>query len=139
MKPSSAVRKSVVHDSLNCERNVNASLARTDPVPRQPQTAGDGQPGDNRMNVIAALFLTLSLDTSDYDKKQKGVITSLTKMGEASDKQAKVIAESGKKAAQSFSMLKIEVLGALAAFGMGDGLKSFIESSMGGQAALGRL
>lgn len=91
------------------------------------------------MNIVEALFITLGLDTSDYDKKQKGVITSLTKMGEASDKQTKVIAESGKKAAQSFSMLKIEVLGALAAFGVSTGLKSFIESSMGGQAALGRL
>src|SRR6185312_16021310 len=91
------------------------------------------------MNVIEALFITLSLDTSDYEKKQKGVITSLTKMGEASDKQTKLIAESGKKAAQTFSLLKVEVLGALAAFGMSTGFKSFIESSMNGQAALGRL
>lgn len=91
------------------------------------------------MNVIEALFITLGLDTSDYEKKQKGVLTSLTKMGEASDKQTKLIAESGKKAAQTFSLLKVEVLGALAAFGMSTGFKSFIESNMNGQAALGRM
>lgn len=91
------------------------------------------------MNIIEALFITLSLDTSDYEKKQKEVTTSLTKMGEASDKQTKVIAESGKKAANAFSLLKVEVLGALAAFGMGAGFKGFIESNMNGQAALGRL
>lgn len=91
------------------------------------------------MNVIEALFITLGLDTSDYEKKQKEVTTSLTKMGETSDKQTKVIAESGKKAANAFSLLKVEVLGALAAFGMGAGFKGFIESNMNGQAALGRL
>lgn len=91
------------------------------------------------MNVIEALFITLGLDTSDYEKKQKGVLTSLTKMGETSDKQTKLIAESGKKAAQTFSLLKVEVLGALAAFGMSTGFKSFIESNMNGQAALGRM
>src|SRR6185312_14995947 len=91
------------------------------------------------MNVIEALFITLGLDTSDYEKKQKGVITSLTKMGETSDKQTKLIAESGKKAANTFSLLKVEVLGALAAFGMSTGFKSFIESNMSGQAALGRM
>jgi len=91
------------------------------------------------MNIIDALFITLSLDTKDYEKKQKEVTTSLTKMGDASDKQTKLIAESGKKAAGAFSLLKVEVLGALAAFGMGAGFKSFIESSMMGQAQLGRL
>lgn len=91
------------------------------------------------MNVIEALFITLGLDTTDFDKKKEGVTTSLTKLGEASDKQTKTIAESGKKAANAFSMLKIEVLGALAAFGVTTGLKDFITTNMNGQAALGRL
>lgn len=91
------------------------------------------------MNVIEALFITLGLDTSEFDKKKDGVTTSLVKLGEASDKQTKTIAESGKKAANAFSMLKIEVLGALAAFGVSTGLKDFITTNMNGQAALGRL
>lgn len=87
-------------------------------------------------NVIEAFFISLGMDTSEYEKKQKGVETSLKKMGAVSDKQTKLIAESGKKAASAFSALKIEVLGALAAFGMGAGFKSFIQDSMHSQAAL---
>jgi len=90
-------------------------------------------------SVIDALFITLGLDTKDYEKKRKEVDASLKKFGEASDKQTKLIAESGKKAAGAFSALKIEILGALAAFGMGAGFKAFIESSMNGQAAAGRM
>jgi hypothetical protein len=90
------------------------------------------------MNVIDALFITLGLDTRDFEKKQKEVGASLTKLGTASDKQTKLIAESGKKAAHSFSLLKVEVLGALAAFGMGAGFKDFIQSNINGQASLGR-
>lgn len=91
------------------------------------------------MNVIDALVVTFGIDASEYEKKQKEIKASLTKMGEVSGKQTKLIAESGKKAAHAFSALKIEVLGALAAFGMGAGFKSFIESSINGQAELGRL
>lgn len=91
------------------------------------------------MNIIDALFVTLGLDTRDYEKKQKEAEASLKKFGETSGKQTKLIAESGKKAASAFSSLKIEILGALAAFGMGAGFKAFIESSVTGEAALGRL
>lgn len=91
------------------------------------------------MNVIEALYISLGLDTREYQKKEKEVTTSLKKFGETSAKQTKLIAESGKKAAGAFSLLKVEVLGALAAFGMGAGFKSFIESSINGQAQLGRM
>ena len=91
------------------------------------------------MNIIDALFITLSLDTRDYEKKQKAVENSLKKFGETSDKQTKLIAESAKKAANTFSALKIEVLGAIAAYGLGDGIKGFIESNVTGNAELGRL
>lgn len=91
------------------------------------------------MNIIDALFITLGMDTSDYEKKKEGVLKSLKTMSESSDKTTKTMAESGKKAAQAFSMLKIEVLGALAAFGVSTGLKDFITQNMNGQAALGRL
>lgn len=91
------------------------------------------------MNIIEALYISLGLDASEYDKKRKDVEASLKKFGEASDKQTKLIAESGKKAAGAFSALKIEILGALAAFGMGAGFKAFIQDSMNGQAELERL
>lgn len=91
------------------------------------------------MNIVEAFFITLGLDTSEYRKKEKEVTTSLKKFGEASDKQTKLIAESGKKAAGAFSALKVEILGALAAFGMGAGFKAFVLDSMNGQAQLGRL
>jgi len=91
------------------------------------------------LNIIEALYISLGLDASEYDKKRKDVEASLKKFGEASDKQTKLIAESGKKAAGAFSALKIEILGALAAFGMGAGFKAFIQDSMNGQAELERL
>lgn len=90
------------------------------------------------MNVIEALFVTLGLDAGDFHKQKEGVDDALVKLGQTSDKQTKIIAESGKKAANTFSLLKIEVLGALAAFGMSTGFKSFIESSMNAQASAGR-
>src|SRR5690348_11233316 len=91
------------------------------------------------MNVIEAFFITLGLDDREYQKKEKEVTRSLKKFGETSDKQTKLIAEQGKKAAGAFSALKIEILGALAAFGMGAGFKAFIQDSMNGQAELERL
>lgn len=90
-------------------------------------------------NIIDAFFITLGLDDREYEKKRKEVNASLKKFGDASAKQTKLIAEHGKKAASAFSALKIEILGALAAFGMGAGFKSFIESSINGQAQLGRM
>jgi len=91
------------------------------------------------VNIVDALVVTFGIDATEYQKKQKEIATSLTKMGEVSGKQTKLIAEQGKKAAGAFSALKIEILGALAAFGMGAGFKAFIESSINGQAQLGRL
>ncbi|HJR11542.1 MAG TPA: phage tail tip lysozyme [Rhodanobacteraceae bacterium] len=89
-------------------------------------------------SVIESFYIALGLDTKDYEKKRKEVDSSLKKFGEASDKQTKLIAESGKKAAGAFSALKIEILGALAAFGMGAGFKAFIQDNMNAQAATGR-
>jgi len=90
------------------------------------------------MNIVDALVVTFGIDASEYEKKQKEIATSLTKMGEVSGKQTKLIAESAKKAAGAFSALKIEVLGAIAAYGLGDGIKGFIESNVTGNAALAR-
>lgn len=90
------------------------------------------------MNIIDELVVVLGIDASDYEKKQKGIEASLKKFGETSDKQTKLIAESAKKAAHAFSALKIEILGAIAAYGLGDGIKGFIESNVRGNAALGR-
>lgn len=89
--------------------------------------------------IIDALAVTFGLDASDYNKKRKEIDASLKKFGDASAKQTKLIAEHTKKAAGAFSLLKVQVLGALAAFGMGAGFKSFIESSINGQAQLGRM
>jgi len=91
------------------------------------------------MNIVDALVVTFGIDASEYEKKQKGIEASLKKFGETSDKQTKLIAESAKKAAGAFSALKIEVLGAIAAYGLGDGIKGFIESNVTGNAALGRM
>jgi len=90
------------------------------------------------MNIVDALVVTFGIDASEYEKKQKGIEASLKKFGETSDKQTKLIAESAKKAAGAFSALKIEVLGAIAAYGLGDGIKGFIESNVTGNAALER-
>lgn len=89
--------------------------------------------------ILDALVVTLGIDSRDYEKKSKQANATLAKFAEASSKQSKLIAEQGKKAAGAFSALKVEVLGALAAFGMGAGFKAFIRDSMNGQAQLGRL
>lgn len=91
------------------------------------------------MNVIDALFVTLGLDTKDFEKGNKEVDQNLKKLRETADKTAKDMAESGKRAAEMFTSVKVELLGLLATFGAATGLKDFIFGSITSGAALGRL
>lgn len=89
--------------------------------------------------VVDALIMTLGLDTKDYKKGQKEAEEGLAKLRKQSNAVAKDMAEGGKKAAQFFSSVKVELMGLLAVFGAATGLKEFIASNVQGQAELGRL
>lgn len=89
--------------------------------------------------VVDALIMTLGIDTKDYKKGQKEAEEGLTKLRKQSNAVAKDMAEGGKKAAQFFSSVKVELMGLLAVFGAATGLKEFIASNVQGQAELGRL
>lgn len=89
--------------------------------------------------VVDALIMTLGLDTKDYKKGQKEAEEGLSKLRKQSNAVAKEMAEGGKKAAQFFSSVKVELMGLLAVFGAATGLKKFIASNVQGQAELGRL
>lgn len=91
------------------------------------------------MNVVDALVITLGLDTKDFERGQKRTSADMDKMKKQSDAVAKEMAIQGKKAAEFFSSIKVELLGVLATFGAATGIKDFIASNVQGQAALGRL
>lgn len=91
------------------------------------------------MNVIDALVVTLGLDATQFSAEQKKAVDTLKTFSEESDKRTKQVQDQGKKTASVFSGLKIEILGALAAFGATVGIKDFLQSNVEGQASLGRL
>lgn len=91
------------------------------------------------MNVVDALFVTLGIDAKDFEKGNKDVDAKLKKLREEANKTAKNMEASGKRAAEMFSSIKVELLGLLAAFGAATGIKDFIFGSIASGAALGRL
>ena len=90
------------------------------------------------MNIIDALVISLGIDASAYTKGRKTVDEDLKKLRDSSDKTAKDMAASGKRAAEAFGSIKIELLGLLAVLGAATGLKDFIGSFVTGNASLGR-
>ncbi len=91
------------------------------------------------MNVIEALVVTLGLDLRDFDKNDRRVNDALKKFTENAEKRTKSFESAGKKAAETFSSLKTEILGAVAAFAGFKGLQDFVQGTTDTQAALGRL
>lgn len=91
------------------------------------------------MNVIEALVVTLGLDLRDFDSKDRQVNDSLKKFTENAEKRTAAFESAGRKAAETFSSLKTEIIGAIAAFAGFKGMQDFIEGTTNSQAALGRL
>jgi hypothetical protein len=77
--------------------------------------------------TIDALVITLGLDPTKFNQGQKAALDGFKKTNEEALRVAKDIEASGKKAASFFSSLKKEVIGLLAAFGVGTGLRDFGE------------
>lgn len=91
------------------------------------------------MTVIEALVVTLGLDIKDFDKNDRRVNDALTKFMTNADKKTKAFESSGKRAVETFSSLKTEIIGAVAAFAGFKGLQDFVVGTTDSQAALGRL
>lgn len=91
------------------------------------------------MTVIEALVVTLGLDIKDFDKNDRRVNDALTKFMANADKKTKAFESSGKRAVETFSSLKTEIIGAVAAFAGFKGLQDFVVGTTDSQAALGRL
>ena len=77
--------------------------------------------------TIDALVITLGLDPTKFNQGQKAALDGFKKTNEEALRVAKDIEASGKKAASFFSSIKKEVIGVLAAFGVGTGLRDFGE------------
>lgn len=87
--------------------------------------------------IIDALVVTFGLDTSQF-KKEKGETTKATKqLTDAEKRSGKEIEEANKRAGESFKKVRNEVLGLLAIFTAGMGLKNFTESTIASAANLG--
>lgn len=89
--------------------------------------------------IIDALVVTFGLDTSQF-RKEKAETTKETKqLTDAEKRSGKEIEEANKRAGESFKKVRNEVLGLLAIFTAGMGLKNFVESTIMSTAALGRM
>lgn len=99
--------------------------------------------------IVDALIVTLGLDLSGFKKgKQEAAkitsemtkeqIKALKASEKAAKKAAKEQEEANKRAKESFTKLRNEVLALAAVFTGGMGIKNFIESTIGDTANLGR-
>ncbi|MDE1007002.1 MAG: phage tail tip lysozyme [Paraburkholderia fungorum] len=87
--------------------------------------------------VVDALVVTLGLDLSGF-KRSKADATKATKTLTAEEKNAaKEIEAANKRAAESFSKVRNEVLALVAIFTAGMGIKNFTESTINSAASLG--
>lgn len=89
--------------------------------------------------VIDALVVSLGLDSSLFTKGQKDAAASLKKTSDQADKTAKDMEANGKKAAEFFGQIKVQVLELFAVFTAGKGISSFVSDVVAGDAAVGRL
>lgn len=89
--------------------------------------------------VIDALIVTLGLDGAKFKKGSKEVEESLDKTSGKANKANKEMEAWGKNAAASMSKLRNEVLGLLAVFTAGVGIKQFIDNTITSTASLGRM
>ena len=90
-------------------------------------------------NVIDALLVTLGLDASKFKAGAKEVDASLAKTSGATSKTSKDMEAWGKSASIGISKLRNEVLGLLAVFTAGVGIKNFATNTIGATAGLGRM
>lgn len=90
-------------------------------------------------NIIDALVVTLGLDASGFKTGTRQVDESLDRTRKGTDRTAKEIEASGKRAAQFVNRLKAEFIGLFATITAGKGLANFISDSVSGTAALGRM
>jgi len=89
--------------------------------------------------VIDALIVTLGLDSAKFKKGAKETNEALDKTSEKANKTNKDMEAWGKNAAASMSKLRNEVLGLLAVFTAGVGIKQFVENTISSTASLGRM
>jgi hypothetical protein len=91
------------------------------------------------MNVVDALVVTLGLDASKFKEGAKQTDEALGKTAGSVQKTGKDMEAWGKNAAASISKLRNEVLGLLAVFTAGMGIKDFVSSTISSTASLGRM
>ncbi|SEF31346.1 glucosaminidase domain-containing protein [Variovorax sp. NFACC27] len=89
--------------------------------------------------VIDALVVTLGLDAAKFKKGSKETDEALDKTSGKANKANKDMEAWGKNAASSMSKLRNEVLGLLAVFTAGIGIKQFVENTISSTASLGRM
>lgn len=91
------------------------------------------------MNIVDALVVTLNLDAAKFKAGAKETDATLAKTSGAANKTSKDMEAWGKNAAASMGKLRNEVLGLLAVFTAGVGIKNFVENTINSTASLGRL
>ncbi|MEF3068044.1 glucosaminidase domain-containing protein [Pandoraea apista] len=77
--------------------------------------------------------------TANLRKNEKGLSEDQKKAAEAQKQRAKEMEQWGKGAASAISKVRNEVLGLLAVFTAGVGIKSFVENTISSTASLGRM
>lgn len=91
------------------------------------------------VNVIDEFIVALGIDPANFTKGQEEVVNKFKKTQEEVRKGAGNIENSAKKAVDSFSKLRNQVIGLFALFTAGKGVKEFVFGITSMDAALGRL
>lgn len=91
------------------------------------------------MDIIDALVVTLSMNAAGFVKGAGEARAAQKKMTEEEKQAAKDAEEFAKKRSEAYRKVGAEVLGLLAVFTAGKGIKEFVSSLTSGDAATGRL
>lgn len=89
--------------------------------------------------VIDELIVQLGLDPKGFNQGSRDAVEGLNKTRHAAESAGKDIERSGERGAQFYAKLRGELLGLLAVFTAGRGLKEFISQTVQSDAELGRL
>lgn len=89
--------------------------------------------------VIDALVVTLGLNATGFTQGAKQANAALGSTSTQANKTSKDMEAWGKNAAASMSKLRNEVLGLLAVFTAGVGIKQFVDNTINSTASLGRM
>ncbi len=89
--------------------------------------------------IVDSLVIELGLDPSKFTRAQKDAVESFKKYNDELLKRGKLVEEQGKRLLETYSKVRTQILGVIAAFTAGMGISKFIDYNSKLTASIGRL